>query len=120
MDRRHLLLAGGGALAALPLAAAPRASGGIPVLETYIASRDRFPGAQPPRPGELLRLRRDPGRGFDPRSVRVERTSGEALGYLPGQPVQILAALMDRGAEAHALAGDGGGLRVYLHLPQVI
>lgn len=130
MDRRHLLL-GGGALAALPLPAlaagaglpppAPaarmdRAAPGLRVLESYIASRDRFPAAEAPRPGERLRLRREPERTFDPLSVRVERPDGLPLGYLPAQPAQVLAALMDAGAAAEALVAESGRLHVYLRL----
>ncbi|AZB66281.1 HIRAN domain-containing protein [[Luteovulum] sphaeroides subsp. megalophilum] len=137
MDRRHLLL-GGGALAALPLpalaaglglplaagaglplparAASSSAPPGLRVLESYIASRDRFPAADAPRPGERLRLTREPERAFDPLSVRVERPCGARLGYLPAQPAQVLAALMDAGAAAEAHVAEGGRLHVYLQL----
>ncbi|MEA5162805.1 HIRAN domain-containing protein [Cereibacter johrii] len=130
MDRRHLLL-GGGALAALPLPALAAGAGlplpapaarmgtaapGLRVLESYIASRDRFPAAEAPRPGERLRLRREPERAFDPLSVRVERPDGLPLGYLPAQPAQVLAALMDAGAAAEALVAESGRLHVYLRL----
>lgn len=115
MDRRQLLLAGGGALAALPLAAgaSPR-SEGLRVLDTYIASRDRFPATPAPQPGDRLRLRRDPERRFDPLSIRIETGQGLPLGYLPGQPSRILAVLMDNGAAAEARVAEGGGLSVYL------
>ncbi|PZX53726.1 HIRAN domain-containing protein [Cereibacter changlensis] len=117
MDRRRVLLAGGGALAALPFAApaAARAQG-VRVLDSYIASRDRFDRTALPGADAVLRLRREPERRFDPRSIRVETAAGEPLGYLPGQSTQVLAALMDAGAQAEARVVEGAAVSIYLHL----
>ena len=117
MDRRKVLLAGGGALAALPFAAPAAARpAGIRVLDSYIASRDRFALTAVPGADSVLTLRREPERGFDPRSIRVETAKGVPLGYLPGQSTQVLAALMDAGVRAEARVLQGNRLSIHLHL----
>ncbi|MFN7102038.1 MAG: HIRAN domain-containing protein [Pseudorhizobium sp.] len=123
MERRSFLAGAGGALASLPLMAATAAAGepkaGIRLLRSYVANRDQFPQARPPEVDEILRLRRRPDRSFDPASIAVERRDGSQLGYLPPASTGMLAALLDAGFSAHAVAlrGDGGSqipLQVYL------
>lgn len=98
---------------ATPVAARPS---GIRVLDSYIASRDRFALTAVPGADSVLLLRREPERGFDPRSIRVETKEGEPLGYLPGQSTQVLAALMDAGIRAEARVVQGIRLSIHLHL----
>jgi hypothetical protein len=126
MERRSFLAGAGGALASLPLAATAMAAGepkaGIRLLRSYVANRDQFPQARQPDENEVLRLRRRPDRSFDPSSIAVEKRDGSQLGYLPPASTGMLAALLDTGFGAYAVAleGDvrsGAPIEVYLEKP---
>ena len=46
--------------------------------------------------GEIVRLVRDRGNRHDPNAVRVERGSGEQIGWLPADIAKEIAPVMDR------------------------
>lgn len=122
MERRSFLAGAGGALAALPFAAgataAPRQKGGVELLRSYVVNRDQFPQARAPGVNEVLRLERRPERAFDSNSIAVRREDGSQIGYLPSVSTGILAALLDQGFNAYAVARHGHGsdvpVQVYL------
>ncbi|MCF6367486.1 HIRAN domain-containing protein [Rhizobium halophilum] len=112
MERRSFLAGAGGTLAALPFAtgaaaAARGEAGGVGLLRSYVANRDQFPHAKAPEANEVLHLERRPERAFDPSSVAVRRRDGSQLGYLPSTSTGILAALLDQGFDAYAIALPG-------------
>ncbi len=125
MERRSFLAGAGGALAALPFAtgaaaAARGETGGVGLLRSYVANRDQFPQAKAPEVNERLRLERRPERAFDPSSIAVRRSDGSQLGYLPSASTGMLAALLDQGFEAYAVAlpvtaGSEIPVQVYLN-----
>lgn len=64
------------------------------------------------RPGEILRLVREPNNAHDANAVKVLRRNGEQLGYLPGHVVMTgLARDIDRGTQFRVEIKDitGGG-----------
>jgi single-stranded-DNA-specific exonuclease len=65
------------------------------------------------RPGEPLRLVREPANPQDPHAVRVVREDGTSVGYLSAAVAGRLAPQMDRGARYRATVADvtGGGDR---------
>lgn len=123
MERRSFLAGASGALAALPFAAgakaASRQKGGVELLRSYVVNRDQFPQARAPGVNEVLRLERRPERAFDPNSIAVRREDGSQIGYLPSASTGVLAALLDQGFNAYAVASGGHGIdipvQVYLH-----
>ena len=48
-------------------------------------------------PGEELVLRREPDNAHDALAIRVQRSDGTLLGYVPRQNNEVLARLMDAG-----------------------
>jgi hypothetical protein len=124
MQRRSFLAGAGGALAAFPFASGAAAAvrgqtDGVALLRSYVANRDQFPQAQAPEPNEVLRLERQPERAFDPSSIAVRRSDGSQLGYLPSASTGILAALLDQGFDAYAIAlpgAAGSEIPVQIHL----
>lgn len=115
--KRRLLLGGLALAAAAPAAAAaarvrPASAPALEVLTTHLANPERISPA--PQPGQLLRLRRDHQRSFDPAAVAVETASGQHLGYVPPVQAGVLSRLLDRGASGHAQLTPDGRLRVFL------
>ena len=53
--------------------------------------------------GTRLVLKRAPERAYDPRSIAAFTIDGQRLGYLPGRPTRVIAALMEQGVEVEAL-----------------
>lgn len=116
MHRRSLLVAGAGAFAAVPFGANPGAAAptGLKVLESYVTNREQFAQPDWPDEGTVMALRRDPARRFDPRSIQILDSHGSPLGYLPPSSAHVLAALMDHGLQAEAVAEKEGRLTVFL------
>ena len=76
----------------LPRAGAPR-----PLLVTTVAGTEYCDpeAAEAVKPGDALKLAREPGNPFDPFAVRVDGADGEKLGYLPRALNADIAALLD-------------------------
>ncbi len=95
---------GGGAAAASP--------GDLPLLTTYVAGSDRHAAPEVAgrlRPGDRVSLRREPGNGYDARSVAICALGGAVLGYVPRIHNQPLANLIDAGFAVEARVRQVGG-----------
>lgn len=123
MERRSFLAGIGlaaGALAVLaPTSRAGAASQPIRLFDARIANRDHFAATRLPEVGAQLSLRRIADRSFDAASIRVDDDAGRGLGYLPPICSGALAALIDHGASAFAVAETAtldGSMRVTVYL----
>lgn len=116
MKRRSFVLAAGGAFSAgmLPATAMPgRGEKPETVLwlgRSYLTNQEQFADASGPAAGERLVLRRRGDRRFDPRSIEVLTAASRPLGYLPPSSCAILAAIMDAGQIAFAVASPAQGV----------
>jgi hypothetical protein len=108
---RRSFVAASGSLCLAPAAAAvaaartDRTALEAPLLRTVVTS---LPASLPAdvAAGTRLVLRRAPERTYDPQSIAAFTIDGQRLGYLPGRPTRVVAALMDRGVEVEAVVVD--------------
>jgi hypothetical protein len=104
---RRSFVAASGSLCLAPAAAAVAAgrpeerAPEAPLLRTVVTN---LPTTLPPgvTAGTRLVLKRAPERTYDPQSIAAFTSDGQRLGYLPGRPTRVVAALMDRGVEVEA------------------
>jgi hypothetical protein len=105
---RRSFVAASGSLCLAPAAAALAAgrpeerAPEAPLLRTVVTN---LPASLPPgmATGTRLVLKRAPERSYDPRSIAAFTRDGQRLGYLPGRPTRVIAALMDQGVEVEAV-----------------